>query len=63
MIPLWLTIPCSIILLTIIIHNLLTSDIDWEVVAAVVKAVAMTIITAICAVVVVLSICQWIPCR
>lgn len=62
MIPLWLTIPCSIILLAIILRNLLTSDINWKVTVAVVKAVAMTIITIICVVVVILSICQWLPC-
>ena len=36
MIPLWLTIICAIILLTVIFYNILTSDIDWETVMAVV---------------------------
>lgn len=63
MIPLWLTIPCSIILLTIIFHRLLTLDINWKVTAEVAKETAMTIITTICAVVVVLSLCQWITYR
>ena len=62
MIPLWLTITCSIILLIVIFYNILTSDIDWEIVMAVVKVVAITIITTICVAVVTISICQWISC-
>lgn len=62
MIPLWLTIICAIILLTVIFYNILTSDIDWEFVMEVLKGVAITIITTICVAVVTISICQWISC-
>ena len=62
MIPLWLTITCSIILLIVIFYDLLTSDIDWEIVMAVVKVVAITIITTICVAVVLISIFQRLSC-
>ena len=62
MIPLWLTITCSIILLIVIFYNILTSDIDWEIVMAVVKVVAITIITTICVAVVLISIFQRLSC-
>lgn len=62
MIPLWLTITCSIILLTVILYNLLTSDINWKRTIKVFAELAIAVITGICIVVITIAICQRLSC-
>lgn len=64
MIPLWLTTICSIILLIVILYNLITSDINWKLLQSTIKSFAeitLAVITAICIVVITLSIAQRLP--
>ena len=65
MIPLWLTITCSIILLIVIFYILITSDIDWKYTMQFWKytmqlftAIAIAVITVISVAVVLVSIAQ-----
>lgn len=62
MIPLWLTITCSIILLIVIFYNLLTSDIDWKYTMKIFTVIAIGVITVICVVVVLISVFQRLSC-
>ena len=65
MIPLWLTTTCSIILLIVIIYKLITSDINWKLLQSTIKAFAeitLAVITAICILVIILSIAQILLC-
>lgn len=62
MIPLWLTITCSIILLIVIFYNLLTSDIDWKYTMTVITVIAIAVITVISVAVVLVSIAQRLSC-
>lgn len=62
MIPLWLTITCSIFLLTVAVYNLITSDIDWKRTIKVFAELAIAVITGICIVVITISICQRLSC-
>ena len=64
MIPLWLTITCSIILLIVIFYNLITSDIDWKLWKRMIKSfaeMAIAIITGICIIIITLAIAQRLP--
>lgn len=47
MIPLWLTITCSIIALIVIFYILITSDIDWKYTMQMFTAIAIAVITSI----------------
>ena len=58
MIPLWLTITCSIILLIVIFYILITSDIDWKYTMQLFTAIAIAVITVISVAVVLISIAQ-----
>ena len=58
MIPLWLTITCSIILLISIFYILITSDIDWKYTMQLFTAIAIAVITVISVAVVLISIAQ-----
>lgn len=62
MIPLWLTITCSIILLTVAVYNLITSDIDWKRTIKVFAELAIAVITGICIVVITIAIAQRLSC-
>lgn len=64
MIPLWLTITCSITLLIVILYILITSDINWKLLQSTIKSFAeitIAVITSICIVVVIISIAQRLP--
>ena len=64
MIPLWLTTICSIILLIVILYNLITLDINWKLLQSTIKSFAeitLAVITAICILVIMLSIAQRLP--
>lgn len=64
MIPLWLTTTCSIILLIVILYSLITSDINWKLLQSTIKSFAeitIAVITAICIVVITISIAQRLP--
>ena len=64
MIPLWLTITCSIILLIVIFYDLITSDIDWKLWKRMIKSfaeMAIAIITGICIIIITLAIAQRLP--
>ena len=58
MIPLWLTITCSIISLIVICYSLITSDIDWKYTMQMFTAIAIAVITVISVAVVFISIAQ-----
>lgn len=58
MIPLWLTITCSIISLIVIFYILITSDIDWKYTMQMFTAIAIAVITTISVAVVFISIAQ-----
>lgn len=62
MIPLWLTITCSIISLIVIFYILITSDIDWKYTMQMFTAIAIAVITVISVAVVLISICQRLSC-
>ena len=62
MIPLWLTITCSIFLLTVAVYNLITSDIDWKRTIKIYTEITIVIIASICVFVIILSLCQWLSC-
>ena len=65
MIPLWLTTTCSIILLIVILYKLITSDINWKLLQSTIKSFAeitIVVITAISALVVIISIAQRLLC-
>ena len=66
MIPLWLTITCSIISLIVIFYILITSDIDWKYTMQMFTAIAIAVITAVITVisvaVVFISIAQRLLC-
>lgn len=59
MIPLWISIPCIIVCLIVIILWLMTIDIDWEEAFKNAKDIAMTMIIISCFVIAGLSIVQW----
>ena len=64
MIPLWLTTTCSIILLIVILYILITSEINWKLLQSTIKSFAeitIAVITAICIVVITISIAQRLP--
>ena len=64
MIPLWLTTTCSIRLLIVILYSLITSDINWKLLQSTIKSFAeitIAVITAICIVVITISIAQRLP--
>lgn len=60
MVPLWLSITCTILLLVIICCKLLTLNISWKGVFEGIKELVIAIITATCVGVIMLSICQMI---
>ena len=60
MIPLWLTITCSIIL--VIFYILITSDINWKYTMRMFTAIAIAVITFISMAVVFISIAQRLSC-
>ena len=60
MVPLWLLITCTILLLVIICPKLLTLNISWKGVFEGIKELVISIITATCVAVIMLSICQMI---
>lgn len=62
MIPLWLTITCSIILLIVILYNLITADINWKRTIKLFAEIAIAVITGISIVVITISIAQRLPC-
>ena len=65
MIPLWLIITCSIILLIVILYNLITADINWKLLQSTIKLfaeIAIAVITGICIVVITIAICQRLSC-
>lgn len=62
MIPLWLTITCSIFLLTVVVYNFITSDIDWKRTIKVFAELAIAVITGICIVVITIAIAQRLSC-
>lgn len=62
MIPLWLTITCSIISLIVIFYILITSDIDWKYTMQMFTAIAIAVITVISVAVVFISIAQRLSC-
>jgi len=62
MIPLWLTITCSIISLIVIFYSLITSDIDWKYTMQMFTAIAIAVITVISVAVVFISIAQRLSC-
>ena len=62
MIPLWLTITCSIISLIVIFYILITSDIDWKYTMQMFTAIAIAVITVISVAVVFISIAQRFLC-
>lgn len=65
MIPLWLTITCSIILLIVSFYNLITSDINWKLWKRTIKSfaeIAIAVITGIFIVIITLAIAQRLPC-
>lgn len=62
MIPLWLTITCSIFLLTVAVYNLITSDIDWKRTIKSFAEIAIAVITGICIVIITLAIAQRLSC-
>lgn len=47
MIPLWLTITCSIFLLTVAVYNLITSDINWKRNIKIYAGITIAVITSI----------------
>lgn len=57
MIPLWLTITCSIFLLTVAV-----SDIDWKRTIKIYTEITIVIIASICVAVVFISIAQRLSC-
>lgn len=65
MIPLWLIITCSIILLIVILYNLITADINWKLLQSTIKLfaeIAIAVITGICIVVITIAIAQRLSC-
>ena len=58
MIPLWLTMTCSIIVLISIFYILITSDIDWKYTMQLFTAIDIAVITVISVAVVLISIAQ-----
>lgn len=62
MIPLWLTITCSIFLLTVAVYNFITSDIDWKRTIKIYTEITIVIIASICVAVVFISIAQRLSC-
>lgn len=62
MIPLWLTITCSIFLLTVVVYNFITSDIDWKRTIKIYTEITIVIIASVCVFVIILSLCQWLSC-
>lgn len=62
MIPLWLTITCSIISLIVIFYCLITSDIDWKYTMQMFIAIAIAVITVISVAIVFISIAQRLSC-
>ena len=62
MIPLWLTITCSIISLIVICYSLITSDIDWKYTMQLFIGIAIAVITVISVAIVIISIAQRLSC-
>ena len=60
MIPLWLTIPCIIVCLIIIVHWFLTLDIDYEEAFENAKNIAIQMIIITCFIIAILSMVQWL---
>ena len=58
MVPLWLSITCTILLLVIICRKLLTLNISWKGIFEGIKELVIAIIIATCVGVIMLSICQ-----
>ena len=58
MIPLWLTITCSIISLIVIFYILITSDIDWKDTIQIFTADVIAVITIISVAIIFISIGQ-----
>ena len=59
MIPLWLSIPCIIVCLIVIILWLMTIDIDWEEAFQNAKDIAIAMIIIACFIIAGLSVVQW----
>ena len=59
MIPLWLSIPCIIVCLIVIILWLMTIDIDWEEAFQNAKDIVITMIIIACFIIAGLSVVQW----
>ena len=60
MIPLWLTIPCIIVCLIIIVYWFLTLDIDYEEAFENAKNIAIQMIIITCFIIAILSVVQWL---